>query len=607
MLIASWQRWTQPIIDHGREMNLPARILAGEQLYTDVQFLYGPFTPYFNALLYRVFGIHLSTLHTSGAICAFLILLMIYWLARQLMGVWESALTAGVVIVICALKSTANYIQPYSYAALYGLVFALCSLVSTVRYLQLCRSRWMFLAGVCAGLALISKQELAAAALAAAVVALVFSSLAAHKLQWRDLLICTLPVVLISIGAYGWILRNVPWRTLVDLNYVFGANLPPQLSYYNRNLSGLNEWPRSFWYSLTGIGILGMWIGLCLLLGALSSYHRRSEWRAVAGRALGIAILSLAWWKFVSEFFRVRPDTPLASAPFVLPVMVSLLFWQIWRGRREGDSIPLERRLLLVIAVFATVSIARVFFNVTGSGPYTPFFLPTLTIVYLFLLFHLSPAYFVPAGMIRDNARRAAMAVVAITIFIVGLNSARQFRGNNRYEISEQRGSFLVEPRIGEPLAAAIRYAREHTTLDDYVLVLPQGTAINFLAERRYPLRQEIVHPGFLEGRNEADAVQRIVSRRVPLILIDNILTPEIRDQAFGIDFNQNLLRWIQENYRLTARFGPISGREALLGDPEFFILAYELKQSKSENIKIGTNEPRINTDATERHGLNPR
>src|SRR5215468_8544657 len=136
MLAASWQRWTQPLIDHGREMNLPARVLAGERLYSDVQFLYGPFAPHFNALLYRVFGIHLSVLKVSGAVCALLILLMTYRLARTLMSDWESVLAAGLALVICALKSTANYIQPYAYAALYSLVFALGSLSATVNYIR---------------------------------------------------------------------------------------------------------------------------------------------------------------------------------------------------------------------------------------------------------------------------------------------------------------------------------------------------------------------------------------------------------------------------------------------------------------------------------------
>src|SRR5215470_3868139 len=136
MIAASWQRWTQPLVDHGREMNLPARILAGERIYSDIQVLYGPFAPHFNALLYRIFGIHLSVLKAAGAVCAILILLMIYRLARALMSEWESFLVAGLTLILCALKSTANYIQPYAYAALYGLVFSLGSLVATVSYVK---------------------------------------------------------------------------------------------------------------------------------------------------------------------------------------------------------------------------------------------------------------------------------------------------------------------------------------------------------------------------------------------------------------------------------------------------------------------------------------
>src|SRR5215475_8095108 len=203
MLAASWQRWTQPLIDHGREMNLPARIMAGERVYSDVQVLYGPFAPHFNALLYQVFGIHLSVLKASGAVCAILILLMIYSLARALMSEREAFLVAGLALVTCALKSTANYIQPYAYAALYGLVFALGSLVATVsfikrrsgRRIESClqaeslenlppegRTQYgapntrLILAGSLAGLSLISKPEIALAGLAAGFAALIVES-----------------------------------------------------------------------------------------------------------------------------------------------------------------------------------------------------------------------------------------------------------------------------------------------------------------------------------------------------------------------------------------------------------------------------------------------
>src|SRR5262249_17483876 len=258
MLAASWQRWTQPLIDHGREMNLPARILAGERLYNDVQFLYGPFAPHFNALLYRVFGIHLSVLKASGAVCAILILLMTYRLARTLMSDWESFLAAGLALVLCALKSTANYIQPYAYAALYGLVFTLGSLVATVSYIKLRAERGLseqslqaesignippegctpntkagnlplegstlsarlVLAGALAGLSLISKPEIALAGLAAGFAALIVESIAESKPLWLGAAAFSAPVVLITTVTYAVILRRTPLRVLLEDNHV---------------------------------------------------------------------------------------------------------------------------------------------------------------------------------------------------------------------------------------------------------------------------------------------------------------------------------------------------------------------------------------------------
>ncbi|MBK6796476.1 MAG: glycosyltransferase family 39 protein [Acidobacteria bacterium] len=134
-------------------------------------------------------------------ICAILILLLIYWPARQLMTVWEAALATGLVLVICAIKSTANFIQPYAYAALYGLVFALASLVCTVRFMQDRRQKGMVWAGVFAGLSLISKPELALAALAAAGAALLMESVSSRKSLAREALFFIAPVIVIVAVA----------------------------------------------------------------------------------------------------------------------------------------------------------------------------------------------------------------------------------------------------------------------------------------------------------------------------------------------------------------------------------------------------------------------
>jgi hypothetical protein len=618
MLAASWQRWTQPLIDHGREMNLPTRILAGERIYNDVQVLYGPFAPHFNALLYQIFGIHLSVLKAAGAVCAILILLMIYRLARTLMSEWESFLVAGLALVACALKSTANYIQPYAYAALYGLVFALGSLVATVSYVKWrSESRLqaesprnlpaeggtpnLVLAGSLAGLSLISKPEIALAALAAGFAALIVESLTERKPLWRGAALFSAPVVIIAAVTYSAILSRAPLRVLLEDNHILFTAMPPQLVYFNRHVSGLAQWPSSLLFSLAGVGTLALWVGMCGVIGAIAS-RKQAEWRGVLKVGLILVCAGALWREAAIRFSGASSNvTPFASAVFILPALIGLIIRDCWRERgragereswRQGDEekvggrdketksasppLSLSLRILLVIAVFSFVAILRVILNVATTGAYAPFYLPALIVLYSYLLFRVAPARLAKTDQIRENMRRAAMLMIALMAVGMAVNSVIRFRWFNTFTVSSPRGSFITIPEIGEPLQAAISYAEERTNPDDYLLAAPQATTINFLAARRYPLREEIIHPGFLAGEKELDAVERIKARKTPLILIVNMDTSEFRDRAFGVDYNQWLMRWISENYRLSARFDSANSHNSKLGDKPFFILAYD-------------------------------
>jgi 4-amino-4-deoxy-L-arabinose transferase-like glycosyltransferase len=574
LLVGSWQRWTQPLLDHGREMHLPARLLAGEQLYLDAQFLYGPFAPYANALLYRVFGVHLSVLKASGAICAALILLMVYRLARHLMSAWESAAATALALVVCALKSTANYIQPYAYASLYALVFALGALLCVVSFLRRQRAWPLACAGLLAGLAVISKPEIALAALLAAAAAMIVEGVARRKPLWREAVLFLSPAAIITIAAYGLILRRVPWRVLLDDNHVLFTNMPAQLVYFNRHISGLAAWPRSLWFSMAGLGVFALWIGICAGVGALFSMRAKADWRAALKSGAIVLLVGAAWREASIRLLDVPSDvTPFASAVFVLPAMIGVLAWRTWRATGKQ---AFEDRVLLVIGVFSLASILRAALNVTTTGPYTPFFLPASIVVYLYLLFRVAPALLGRSEAVRNRIRRVAVCLIASLAVGMAINSIKRFRRLNTFEVSSPRGSFLTTPEIGEPLAAAIRYVESRTKPDDYVLALPVATTINFLTGRRYPLREEIVHPGFLDGDKEDDAIERLRSRRVPLVLVANLDTSEFRDRAFGVDYNVKLMDWIRRNYRVAARFDPAARGDANFGREPFFIIAYE-------------------------------
>src|SRR5262249_11237066 len=164
MLAVSWRRGISPITDSGREMDLPLRLMNGELLYRDVHYLYPPFSPYFNSLLYRIFVAHLDVFQAGGAICAFLVFLICYRIARRLMTPSESALAVIAVILVCVFKPAGNLIWPYAYAALYSMVFALGALLLALRYAENENRRELVAAGVFIGLAAVKKKEFALAA-----------------------------------------------------------------------------------------------------------------------------------------------------------------------------------------------------------------------------------------------------------------------------------------------------------------------------------------------------------------------------------------------------------------------------------------------------------
>jgi hypothetical protein len=360
--------------------------------------------------------------------------------------------------------------------------------------------------------------------------------------------------------------------------------MPPQLVYFNHYVSGIGKLPMSLWFTLTGLGIFALWVGGSAVSGALVFTRKQPGW----GEALKFGTLTLligvACRIVAVEVFGVPRDvTPFASAVIVLPLVIVGVGGRIWQRVKTGEEFLLTHQVLLVISVFSFISILRAVINVTISSPYTPFFLPTVIIVFLYLLFRVSPKILAKSDSIRLAIRKAAMALIAILVIGMALNSTRRLRIRDTFLVSAPRGSFYAEPYFAEPVAQAISYVRKNSAPEEYVLTLPQATTINFLAERRYPLREEIVHPGFLTGAAEDEAIERVKSRNVRLVVVANILTSEFRDRIFGVDYNQELLRWIDQNYHLVGHFelpppGENSQDKPFKSEP-FFVLVYERNQ----------------------------
>ena len=145
-LATSLGHYSGILIDFGREVYYPERILQGDVLYKDLFNIYGPLAYQINAGLYKIFGAKLSTLYGAGAVCSLLKVSGVYLLANRYMSKLLS-FSLGLFTIAVGVTTTSifNFHFPYSWAVLYGLIAFIYSLYFIKEKLWLSA----LLAGIC--------------------------------------------------------------------------------------------------------------------------------------------------------------------------------------------------------------------------------------------------------------------------------------------------------------------------------------------------------------------------------------------------------------------------------------------------------------------------
>ena len=553
---ASWHRWGGPLIDTGREMNQPLRLAAGETLYSDVRHIYGPISPWFHAALFRVFGPSLNVLYADGIASAIVILALVYLLARRLMDPLASGIATLSVMWLCVFKPAGNYILPYSYSALHGTALSLGALAILAAALENRRTSAIpyVAAGFVAALALLAKMELGLAALAAGVTAAAVADRSpARRITLGAAFI--VPAVGLTIVVYAAIAARIGWSILSSDNWLLAYNLPPELAYYNRRISGFDRPLQSAERVLIAAIKLGILVAIVSAASRLAAggADRRRAWTVMAAAAALAVTLSLTtgldWDK-----------GPFLAMPLLLAALLLMP-----RARTP---------IVATYAVFALVSLARMVLHVRSGGAYGSFLLPASVVMFTYLW--VGPfADRLSDPRARGIFRRIALGLMLVVAVVTAGILAYRYRASNTVTVETARGSMIAPPDVGLAWNEALAFIAARTRPGDAVAVMPEGTSLDFLSGRRNPLREEIVTPGYLNSAGETRAIRQLQEAHTPLILITNRLTEEFGPAVFGRDYCRQLMTWIDDHYTACATFGPRKDPALRIGDKPFFIHAY--------------------------------
>ena len=276
-------------------------------------------------------------LYADGIVTAALVLGLVFWLARRILSPAAAAAATLNVMALCVFKPAGNYILPYSYNSLHGAALGLITLTivtlavgrahrsievsdrSGASIPNAARGRLpeharvgrdiqlsFLVAGLTAGLAILAKTEMGAAALAAGLTAAVL--VAPGDGRRATALITTFlgTAALLTVSVYAVVIGQVGWRTLATDSWLLLYNMPPEIAYFNGQVSGLAHPLRSLGRMLIALAKVGI---LAMLAAAISTgvavYRRHAaddgsdpdhsgpRARSQPGRLLAAAVVAL--------------------------------------------------------------------------------------------------------------------------------------------------------------------------------------------------------------------------------------------------------------------------------------------------------------------------
>ena len=572
MLLVSWRRWTSMIVDIGRETDLPLRIMNGEMLYRDVHYIYPPFSPYFNALLYWVFGPHLDTLAFSGIFFTMLLTFLCFKIARKLMPASQAAIAVSFIVLLCFFKPAGNMILSYSFAGVHAAVFSLAAVLFTMYYAELRRRRDLSRGGYfyrpCGG----DKTGIWIRSAVTVTAYLIYL----HRLKIRELLtdlaFAAVPAMVVAIPVFAVLFANIDARTLIDDCHLFYTNIPESLVYYNRFRSGLN-YPGGSFIQMIGAA------ALCVAIAAAIMFFsdRTGKLRAKLLRyfAVSAVIVAVVLFFYISDW----DGSPLRALPFLL-VGVIVLEWRLKSKTHAGEESN-ANPFLFIIAVYSIAILFRVALRVPSGGFSGSFYLPTSLILIFYVLLHVLPTAVKRLTGDENSfvrARRITVSICVIAVIVTGVSFAVRFRTKYDQYITARRGTLYADKTSGATIDEAMKFIEANTDAGEFISVIPEGNDIAFMTGRRINFRHQVLLPGFLSAQDELDAIAALKRDNVRFIFVPNRAMREFGYFEFGKDFYQTLGNYIEENYEIVKVFGVSGDQQPVVGQLPFFIKAYKRK-----------------------------
>ena len=553
----SWRKWTDPIIDMGRELYVPWQITQGKALYRDIASLYGPFSSYVNAFFFRLFGISLFTIILCNLAILAGFTTVIFHFFRT-MGDRITA-TAVCLVMLCIFSfsqygpiSNYNFITPYSHDAVHGLVLAVVLIYSLHLY-GITRKSWIVgISGCCFGAVWLTKPEIAIASAGAVIVWSVLFFLHPARPKTPVLpafLLFMIAGLLVPAAFFTGFARQ---GNMGDAVRAIGGMWIPLLrggmtnNVFFSTISGLNNPDANLWLLFLSTIKLGFILFMLWITGMLSQrFTRVPRWvPALVGILFYLALFSISSYVKWQELARPLPLLMMMCAP---------LFTVIFFRKKEDWNAAAPFAAISAWAVFSLLMLAKMLLNARIYQYGFTLALPA-TLISVWALVYFLPSLLSPWPLRARLFKYMAVAVIAAGI-TYHLQWSQRFYRLKTFNLTEGKDAIVTYSAAMFPLAPAEKEALHVignlTAPGDGVVVIPEGAMINYLSRRRNPTPYLNFLPPEMSYYGESAMLGSMTATCPECIVLVRRNLKEFGETNFGATprYGKQMLDWINQEY----------------------------------------------------------
>ena len=546
----SWRKWPDAIIDFGLQLYLPWRIDQGAVLYRDLHYLAGgPFSQYFNALLFKMFGVSFRTLIFANLTITAALLVLIYRRFLAAADRWTATtICLGIVLVFAfneyQVVGNYNYLAPYSHELFQGLVISILAIALLSDWVNKQQIRYALMAGFCFGLVFLTKPEIFAALAAGAAAAFMLFYVTRGR---PDFLVKSAAVFLAAavipvLGFFLFFLRVEDGRASWHATAFAWAPLwltPVAKSPFYLWCTGLDS---------PAFHLRQMVIHFFCITLLVALYARLYQRRAGLGSARTVQLVLLIPLLAAAGWFDWLNGG--ASLPLLGLTACGLLF-----ANYQKLSGELEMTWPLLWSVFALVLLAKLgLFSRVWHYGFALAMPAAVTAIYL--LFWLLPGLLDRKFDVDPRPFRLAVWLALMIGFGILFRDSETWYVAKTFAVGQGGDRMLAfDPQLnsaGAGVRLCLAWIEKNVPRDGTLAVLPEGTTINYLSRRANPTPCLDWSPTVLTVFGQAGMTAAFENHPPDYICLVERDTSEFGVGYFGHSpgYGVDLMRWIKENYQ---------------------------------------------------------